>query len=81
MSDTRRPPHGGRGLKWLITKQKRLSFARRPPHGGRGLKFVDVSHSFTAVVSSSTRGTWIEIEKTKKQVIIFLVVLHTGDVD
>ena len=35
----RRPPHGGRGLKWLPARPHCLSACGRPPHGGRGLKY------------------------------------------
>ena len=34
----------------------------RPPHGGRGLKLFTAELSFPSTWSSSTRGTWIEIQ-------------------
>ena len=53
----------------------------RPPHGGRGLKF-EVSFCFQLILlSSSTRGTWIEMASRQANLILRLVVLHTGDVD
>ena len=34
----RRPPHGGRGLKFMLNGHKQTMNFCRPPHGGRGLK-------------------------------------------
>ena len=34
-----RPPHGGRGLKFIVVNLIRFD-SSRPPHGGRGLKYT-----------------------------------------
>ncbi len=39
MKHLRRPPHGGRGLKYERRYGRGLLLRGRPPHGGRGLKF------------------------------------------
>ena len=39
VAENRRPPHGGRGLKFGLALIFRHMKKRRPPHGGRGLKF------------------------------------------
>ena len=57
---SRRPPHGGRGLKCFFFV-KFLVEVSRPPHGGRGLKFELLAADVVSAKSSSTRGTWIEI--------------------
>ena len=55
-----RPPHGGRGLKLLLSNSIAVE-KRRPPHGGRGLKF-DVECALYLLYSSpSPRRAWIEI--------------------
>ena len=80
MAVTGRPPHGGRGLKSEIIDALTDNL-RRPPHGGRGLK----SDGYAAYIyprrSSSTRGTWIEINTYMSWSTHVEVVLHTGDVD
>ena len=56
----RRPPRGGRGLKYPFT----VCFpgpSRRPPRGGRGLKLKADVHHFFASMSPPARGAWIEI--------------------
>ncbi len=56
---TRRPPHGGRGLKeWACM----LVFLadRRPPHGGRGLKARPRRGPERRTLSPPSRGAWIE---------------------
>ena len=35
---TGRPPHGGRGLKFVLVAVRDMYDGGRPPHGGRGLK-------------------------------------------
>ena len=62
----------------------------RPPHGGRGLKCGSYCVRVSERLSSSTRGTWIEIvcgllwiEMCIHSLVskVRFVVLHTGDVD
>ena len=55
-----RPPRGGRGLKYRCRCRNHLS-TRRPPRGGRGLKSSRIKSEIMAILSSPSRGTWIEI--------------------
>ena len=75
-----RPPHGGRGLKSYDTVVYFLSHSR-PPHGGRGLKSAGTYNVKITKLSSSTRGTWIEMSLILWKRNAPDVVLHTGDVD
>ena len=57
----RRPPLGGRGLKWIIYYHLRAVIGR-PPLGGRGLKFFwGRVECGPALASPSPRRAWIEI--------------------
>ena len=62
---TRRPPHGGRGLKFPV-RWHRAPGAGRPPHGGRGLKFTPQQHNQLRQKSPPTRGAWIEIARASR---------------
>ena len=78
----RRPPHGGRGLKFVPQPLGHVLAYRRPPHGGRGLKFNVVLATLDTALSSPARGTWIEIlDKAGYNLGDHLVVPRTGDVD
>ncbi len=58
---SRRPPHGGRGLKCRLPFIPLLPLSR-PPHGGRGLKYLIISPVLDACFkSTSPRRAWIEI--------------------
>ena len=56
-----RPSHEGRGLKFLRAEPADLGALGRPSHEGRGLKFYYSFFSFQILLSSLSRGTWIEI--------------------
>ena len=56
-----RPPHGGRGLKFVGAGNAVFRVRRRPPHGGRGLKYPSLSSVMGVDGSSPSRGTWIEM--------------------
>ena len=56
-----RPPHGGRGLKFLGAIRLGRDYLCRPPHGGRGLKCDSTERARTAPPSPSPRRAWIEI--------------------
>ena len=56
-----RPPHGGRGLKYVLRPPYDLIPSGRPPHGGRGLKLIVVIVACREVESPPARGAWIEI--------------------
>ena len=56
----RRPPHGGRGLKFRILCIYTNCMCR-PPHGGRGLKYRLCAFKVSARRSPSPRRAWIEI--------------------
>ena len=57
----RRPPHGGRGLKFEYLVRQNSGVLSRPPHGGRGLKFDRIGKSLFGAMSPSPRRAWIEI--------------------
>ena len=57
----RRPPHGGRGLKFNNANKPELGGYSRPPHGGRGLKSESILPYVRTVSSLPARGAWIEI--------------------
>ena len=76
----RRPPHGGRGLKFGC-RHPRLDGPGRPPHGGRGLKSQAAVCAPLALTSSPSRGTWIEIPVFDNMYLDTYVVPLTGDVD
>ena len=52
----RRPPHGGRGLKYVGTVQLRQAVESRPPHGGRGLKYILHTLKCLTLVALPTEG-------------------------
>ena len=58
--DWRRPPHGGRGLKWFCLNIA-IGHNGRPPHGGRGLKYGSEQTRTALLRSPSPRRAWIEI--------------------
>ena len=57
-----RPPHGGRGLKYIKPLTHGL-IDGRPPHGGRGLKYVLRRAFGIWDMSPPARGAWIEIQR------------------
>ena len=56
----RRPPRGGRGLKYDQVDY-RTGHDRRPPRGGRGLKYLGDICKINGAESPPSRGAWIEI--------------------
>ena len=77
---TCRPPHGGRGLKYLI-HCARLECISRPPHGGRGLKYVPDPVYVFCYRSPSPRRAWIEISTMSTKFAPWIVALPTEGVD
>ena len=58
--DTRRSPHGERGLKCFSSSLSSM-IPRRSPHGERGLKFLGPQGVRRMQGSLSSRRAWIEI--------------------
>ena len=65
MVEKRRPPRGGRGLKFKILGKEVKEMIGRPPRGGRGLKYYYFLSARLADRSPSPRRAWIEILNLK----------------
>ena len=78
---SRRPPHGGRGLKSLCLLPAGQVAIRRPPHGGRGLKFCKGGKVSLSLMSPPARGAWIEIRSRTEWEALIHVAPRTGGVD
>ena len=76
-----RPPHGGRGLKFIFIPPIEALAPCRPPHGGRGLKLLFVNLLVGIVSSPSPRRAWIEMLYRVKKVAFISVALPTEGVD
>ena len=65
----RRPPRGGRGLKWEAVTGGGATTNGRPPRGGRGLKFADVYYfaGFSGRPPRGGRGLKYELRQRGKQ--------------
>ena len=63
----RRPPQGGRGLKYLLRRQQSELSNGRPPQGGRGLKYARGLLLVVFRVSPSARRAWVEIHTEQPQ--------------
>ena len=77
----RRPPHGGRGLKFLDLVEDICRRNGRPPHGGRGLKSDGLELYDGWEMSPPARGAWIEISFSASPTAPALVAPRTGGVD
>ena len=77
----RRPPRGGRGLKYPVPWNKYEIGYGRPPRGGRGLKYVSVYVPITSTESPPSRGAWIEIVFEGGVFLVDYVAPLAGGVD
>ena len=77
----RRPPHGGRGLKFVLLEIGQV-FAVSPPARGAWIEIATRSCStVSAFASPPARGAWIEINFTSRPLTSTIVAPRTGGVD
>ena len=75
-----RPPHGGRGLKFL-SKAVRVFWVKSSPSRGTWIEIAGTPEWSEKMTSSPSRGTWIEMFMPWQKKPDSCVVPLTGDVD